>query len=41
MSDNLNKKGNGLALIPFLAFIVIYLGAGLFYQAQGVEMAFY
>ena len=36
-----NQKTNGLALIPFLIFIVIYLGAGLYMQAQGVEMAFY
>ena len=34
-------KSNGLALIPFLVFIVIYLGAGIILQAQGVEMAFY
>ncbi len=39
--DTLNKKGNGLALIPFLIFIAIYLGAGLIFQAQGVDMAFY
>ena len=41
MNNNLQKRGNGLALIPFLVFIVIYLGAGLVLQAQGVEMAFY
>ena len=42
MGKTLNdKKGNGLALIPFLVFIVIYMGAGLFYQFQGAEMAFY
>lgn len=35
------KKANGLALLPFVIFIVIFLGAGLYYQAQGVEMAFY
>lgn len=34
-------KPNGLAILPFLAFIVIYLGSGLILQAQGVEMAFY
>ena len=38
---NEQKKGSGLALMPFLIFIVIYLGAGLFLQHQGVEMAFY
>ena len=42
MGNTLNsKKANGLALIPFLIFIVVYMGAGLIYQAQGVEMAFY
>lgn len=41
MEHTLNKKGNGLALVPFLVFVVIYLGAGLILQARGVEMAFY
>lgn len=41
MDNNLNKKGSGIALLPFLIFIAIYLGAGLILQAQGVEMAFY
>ena len=41
MNDRLKKKGSGAALIPFLVFIVIYLGAGLVLQAQGKEMAFY
>lgn len=36
-----NIKPRGWALIPFVIFIVIYLGAGLILQAQGVEMAFY
>ena len=41
MNNNLQKKGNGLALLPFAIFIVIYLGAGLYLQLQGTEMAFY
>ena len=41
MKHDLNRKGNFLALLPFLIFIVIYLGAGLILQAQGVKMAFY
>ena len=41
MDHSLNKKGNGLALVPFLVFVLIYLGAGLILQSQGVEMAFY
>ena len=36
-----NKKANGLALLPFLVFIVVYMGAGLDYQSKGVDMAFY
>ena len=35
------NKSSGLALIPFLVFIVIYLGAGIILQSRGVEMAFY
>ena len=27
-----NKKANGLALLPFLVFIVVYMGAGLVYR---------
>lgn len=41
MDHELNKRGNGLALLPFLIFIAIYLGAGLILQAKGEEMAFY
>ena len=36
-----STKKSGIALIPFLVFIVVYLGAGLIYQARGEEMAFY
>lgn len=35
------KKGNGWALLPFLVFVLIYLGAGLVLQHRGVKMAFY
>ena len=38
--DN-QKKSSGLALVPFLVFILIYLGAGIILQNKGVEMAFY
>ncbi len=38
--DN-KKKVSGIALLPFLAFIAIYLGAGLIYTSMGVDMAFY
>ncbi len=40
MNDT-KKKANGLALLPFIIFIVVFLGAGLYFQAQGVDMAFY
>ena len=36
-----HKKSSGLALVPFLVFIVIYLGAGIILQSRGAEMAFY
>jgi Na+/H+ antiporter NhaC len=39
--ENLNKKRSGKALIPFLIFIIVYMGTGLILQAQGVDMAFY
>lgn len=41
MEHNLNRKGNGWALLPFLIFIAIYLGAGIYFQHIGMEMAFY
>lgn len=34
-------KANGSALIPFVVFIVLYLGVGIVLQLRGVEMAFY
>ena len=36
-----HKKEGALSLLPFLIFIIIYLGAGIYFQMQGVEMAFY
>ncbi|WP_250229467.1 Na+/H+ antiporter NhaC family protein [Anaeropeptidivorans aminofermentans] len=40
--NNLNdKKGNGIALLPFLIFVLIYLAAGIILNIKGVEMAFY
>ena len=41
MNNNLQKKGSGFALLLFAIFIIIYLGAGLYLQAKGEEMAFY
>lgn len=40
MKNPLNeKKPNGLALIPFVIFIAIYMDAGVYYQVKGKEMA--
>ena len=33
--------GSFKALLPFLIFIAIYLGAGIYFQMHGVDMAFY
>lgn len=43
MSDNKHKiKPNGIALIPFLVFVAIYLGTGLYLKnIKHAEMAFY
>ncbi len=41
MSNRPEERSSGLALLPFLIFIAIYLGAGMYMQSQGVEMAFY
>ena len=38
--ETLEKKGKGSALLPFLLFIIIYLGAGLYYQAKGVAVSY-
>lgn len=40
-NNNLDNNESFIAFIPFLMFIFIYLGAGLFMQAKGVPMAFY
>lgn len=37
----IDKKSSGKALIPFLVFIGLYLGSGIFLQLSGVKMAFY
>jgi len=36
-----NSKSRGIALMPFLVFIVVYLGTGIILSLKGVEMAFY
>lgn len=34
-------RSNPFALLPFIIFIAIYLGAGLYFQSASVSMAFY
>ena len=41
MKEPKPTKGRALALLPYLVFVAIYLGAGLFLQSQGTELAFY
>ena len=36
-----NPKGSGIALIPLLVFILVFVGTGVILELQGVEMAFY
>ncbi len=40
MNDN-SPKPKGSALIPFVVFIALYLGIGIFLEMQGTDMAFY
>lgn len=35
------SKGRGIALVPMLIFLVLFLGTGLYLNAKGVEFAFY
>ena len=35
------NRANPFALLPFIIFIAIYLGAGIYFQLQGTDMAFY
>ncbi|SFP32759.1 putative methionine transporter, NhaC family (TC 2.A.35.1.-) [Oscillibacter sp. PC13] len=41
MEQRANRNGRGTALIPFLIFVAIYLGAGIYLQIRGQSMAFY
>lgn len=36
-----SKKSSFIGLVPFIIFILVYLGSGIYFQVQGVEMAFY
>lgn len=37
----MEKKNSFIGLIPFLVFILVYLGTGIYFELKGVEMAFY
>ncbi|KFZ37398.1 sodium:proton antiporter [Shewanella mangrovi] len=34
-------KGSFIALLPLLIFLVLFIGAGVYFQAEGVDYAFY
>ena len=36
-----SKKSSFIGLVPFIIFILVYLGSGIYFQVKGVEMAFY
>lgn len=36
-----NTKPSFKGLVPFIIFICVYLGAGIYFEMKGVEMAFY
>ena len=41
MENNENIKASFKGLIPFIVFILLYLGTGIFLNIKGVELAFY
>ena len=42
LSSKANEhKGSWIALIPLFLFLLIFIGAGLYFQSQGVDFAFY
>ncbi|ACH94864.1 Na+/H+ antiporter NhaC family protein [Borrelia recurrentis] len=41
MNTDSHIKPNFFGLVPFLVFIVLYVGTGIVLEIQGVEMAFY
>lgn len=36
-----NKKYGAAAFLPIVVFLIVYLGAGIYFQAKGVPFAFY
>ena len=41
MENNVETRGSFKGLIPFIVFILLYLGTGIFLHIAGVELAFY
>lgn len=41
MKNNIDTKASFKGLIPFIVFILLYLGTGIFLHIAGVELAFY
>ena len=41
MENKLRFKSAGWAFLPIVAFVGIYLGAGLYFQAAGKALPFY
>ena len=41
MENNENIKASFKGLVPFIVFILLYLGTGIFLNIKGVELAFY
>ena len=41
MENKIENNASFKGLIPFLVFILLYLGTGIFLNMQGVELAFY
>jgi Na+/H+ antiporter NhaC len=41
MSEDIKVEARAIALLPLAAFVVLFVGAGLYFSAQGVDFAFY
>ncbi|MCF1440002.1 MAG: Na+/H+ antiporter NhaC family protein, partial [Shewanella sp.] len=35
------QQGSIIALLPLFLFLTLFIGAGLYFQSQGVDFAFY
>lgn len=41
MENKLSKQGRGIALLPFIVFVVFYLSSGIYFQMKGVDFPFF